>query len=86
MGRHSTDGPDSFEFDWRADHRAAAKRGEHPLLLATMRSGWAVMGDTQFLPGYAVLMSHVDDVIHLTDLTRAQRAEFLVDLGLLGEA
>ena len=86
MGRHSTDGLDSFDTDWRADHRGAAVRGEHPLLLATMRSGWAVMGATQFLPGYAVLMSHVDDAVHLTDLPRGQRAEFLMDLGLLGEA
>jgi diadenosine tetraphosphate (Ap4A) HIT family hydrolase len=86
MGRHSTDGLDSFDTDWRADHRGAAQRGEHPLLLARMRSGWAVMGDTQFLPGYALLLSHVDDAVHLTDLSRAQRAEFLIDLGLLGEA
>jgi diadenosine tetraphosphate (Ap4A) HIT family hydrolase len=86
MGRHSTDGLDSFDADWRADHRGAAKRGEHPLLLANMRSGWAVMGDTQFLPGYSLLLSRVDDAVHLTDLSRAQRTEFLLDMSLLGEA
>jgi diadenosine tetraphosphate (Ap4A) HIT family hydrolase len=86
MGRHSSDGPDSFEIDWRADERGAAQRGEHPLLLASMRSGWAVMGATQFLPGYAVLIARQDDVLHLTDLPREQRADFLADLGLLGEA
>jgi diadenosine tetraphosphate (Ap4A) HIT family hydrolase len=51
-----------------------------------MRSGWAVMGDTQFLPGYALLLSNVDGASHLTDLPRAARAEFLFDMGLLGEA
>lgn len=86
MGRHSTDGLDSFETDWRVDLRGAAQRGEHPLLVATMRSGWAVMGTTQFLPGYALLMSNVDGAVHLTDLPRPQRAEFLTDVGLLGEA
>jgi diadenosine tetraphosphate (Ap4A) HIT family hydrolase len=63
-----------------------AQRGEHPLLIAAMRSGWAIMSDTQFLPGYAFLLSRVDSAVHLSDLPRAQRTEFLVDLGLLGEA
>jgi diadenosine tetraphosphate (Ap4A) HIT family hydrolase len=55
-------------------------------MLAAMQSGWAVMGDTQFLPGYALLLSNVDGANHLTDLNRAQRADFLFDMGLLGEA
>jgi diadenosine tetraphosphate (Ap4A) HIT family hydrolase len=86
MGRHSTDGLDSFDTDWRADHLGAARRSEHPLLIATMRSGWAVMGDTQFLPGYALLLSNVDGAVHLTDLAPTQRAQFLQDMALLGEA
>ena len=28
-------------------------RGENPKLILRMKSGFAVMGDTQFLPGYA---------------------------------
>jgi diadenosine tetraphosphate (Ap4A) HIT family hydrolase len=79
-------GLDSFDTDWRADHVGAARRGEHPLLIATMRSGWAVMGDTQFLPGYVLLLSNVDGALHLTDLPRPARTEFLRDMGLLGEA
>jgi diadenosine tetraphosphate (Ap4A) HIT family hydrolase len=86
MGRHSTGGLDSFDTDWRTDHVGAARRGEHPLLIATMRSGWAVMGDTQFLPGYVLLLSHADGALHLTDLPRPARTEFLRDMGLLGEA
>jgi diadenosine tetraphosphate (Ap4A) HIT family hydrolase len=86
MGRHSTSGLDSLDPDWRSDRLAAARRGEHPLLISRMRSGFAVMGDTQFLPGYCVLLSDVDDADHLTDLPRPARTEFLLDMSLLGEA
>jgi diadenosine tetraphosphate (Ap4A) HIT family hydrolase len=55
-------------------------------VIATMRSGVAVIGDTQFLPGYSLLLSSVAGADHLTDLPRAQRAQFLVDMSLLGEA
>jgi len=87
MGRHSSSpGADDLLVDWRADRLGTARRGENPLLLARMRSGYVVLGDTQHLPGYCVLLSDVDDADHLTDLTRAQRSEFLFDMALLGEA
>lgn len=85
MGRHSTDGLDSFDTDWRLDRLGAARRGENPMVLAKMRSGYAVIGDTQFLPGYCVLLSD-SQANHLTDLPRPARAEFLADMSLLGEA
>lgn len=50
-----------------------------------MRTGWAVMGDTQHLPGY-VLLLYAGKADHLTDLAARQRTEFLADMGLLGEA
>jgi diadenosine tetraphosphate (Ap4A) HIT family hydrolase len=84
VGRHSSDplgGP-----DWRADRVGSARSGENPLVLAKLRSGYAVMGDTQFLPGYCVLLSDVDGADHLSDLPRAARADFLMDMSLLGEA
>jgi diadenosine tetraphosphate (Ap4A) HIT family hydrolase len=83
MGRHSS-GPDGP--DWRLDRVGSARRGENPMVIARMRSGYAVMGDTQFLPGYCVLLSDMDGADHLTDLPRSLRAEFLLDLSLLGEA
>ncbi|MFJ8746282.1 diadenosine tetraphosphate hydrolase [Embleya sp. NPDC127516] len=52
---------------------------------ARMRSGWAVIGDTRHLPGYCVLL-HDGDADHLTDPGRRERAEFMFDLALLGEA
>jgi diadenosine tetraphosphate (Ap4A) HIT family hydrolase len=86
MGRHSSDGSDLFDPDWRSDRLGAARRGENPMVLAQMRSGYAVIGDTQFLPGYCVLLSDVDGTGHLTDLARPARADFLLDMSLLGEA
>jgi len=56
------------------------------MVVGRLRSGWAVMGDTQFLPGYCVLMSDAPGADHLSDLDRPARAEFLADMGLLGEA
>jgi diadenosine tetraphosphate (Ap4A) HIT family hydrolase len=85
MGRHSSPSSDGI-LDWRFDRVGAARRGENPMVLARMRSGWAVMGDTQFLPGYCLLLSDVDGANHLTDLPAPQRDEFLSDMGRLGEA
>jgi hypothetical protein len=43
--------------DWRADRVDAAERGENPTVLRRMRSGFAVIGDSQFLPGYCLLLA-----------------------------
>lgn len=51
-----------------------------------MRSGFAVMGDTQYLPGYSLLLANDGSTNHLSDLDLRGRTEFLVDLALLGEA
>ncbi|MDQ2744224.1 MAG: hypothetical protein M3Z66_18285 [Chloroflexota bacterium] len=71
--------------DWRADRIGAAERGENPTVITRMHSGYAVLGDTQFLPGYCVLLA-VPQVTHLTDLALPDRRDFLVDMSLLGEA
>lgn len=63
-----------------------AHRGENPFVMARMRSGFAVIGDTQFLPGYSLLLTDDPSVDHLTDLDRARRRDFLFDMSLLGEA
>src|SRR5258708_25861322 len=71
--------------DWRKDRIGAAERGENPMVLARMRSGFAVIGDTQFLPGYCLLLAS-PEVDHLTDLTFEQRGIYLQDMTLIGEA
>jgi diadenosine tetraphosphate (Ap4A) HIT family hydrolase len=71
---------------WHIDPVGAALRGENPMVLHRMRAGFAVFGDTQFLPGYALLFTDTPGTDHLTDLPRPRRAEYLADVGLLGEA
>jgi diadenosine tetraphosphate (Ap4A) HIT family hydrolase len=54
--------------------------------MARMRTGFAVIGDTQHLPGYSLLLTDDLEVDHLTDLPRSRRRDFLLDLSLIGEA
>jgi len=72
--------------DWQEDRIGSALRGENPLLMARMRSGFAVIGDTQHLPGYSLLLTDDPSADHLTDLEWERRKAFLFDLSLLGEA
>lgn len=72
--------------DWRSDRIGAARAGTNPTVLARMTRSYAVIGGTQFLPGYCVLLVDDAGVDRLTDLPREQRREFLDDMDLLGEA
>jgi diadenosine tetraphosphate (Ap4A) HIT family hydrolase len=50
-----------------------------------MSSGWAVMGNSQFLRGYSLLLP--DPVVpHLNAMDLAMRDQFLSDMGKLGDA
>jgi diadenosine tetraphosphate (Ap4A) HIT family hydrolase len=72
--------------DWREDRVGSAHRGANPMVMARMRSGFAVIGDTQHLPGYSLLLCDDASVDHLTDLDWPRRRQFLFDLSLIGEA
>ncbi|MFE5214072.1 MULTISPECIES: HIT family protein [unclassified Streptomyces] len=72
--------------DWRMDRIGAAMRGENPTVLRRLESGFAVIGDVQFLPGYSVLLVDEPGVQRLSDLPRAKRLAFLSDMDRLGEA
>ncbi|MFF8401711.1 HIT family protein [Streptomyces sp. NPDC015684] len=72
--------------DWRMDRIGAALRGENPTVLRRLESGFAVIGDVQFLPGYSVLLVDEPHVQRLSDLPRAKRLAFLSDMDRLGEA
>lgn len=72
--------------DWRGDRVGSALRGENPLVMARMRSGFAVIGDTQHLPGYSLLLTDNPSIDHLTDLDWERRTQYLFDLSLIGEA
>ena len=62
-----------------------AHRGENPTVICRMPSGWAVIGDQQFIPGYCLLLA--DPVVpDLNALTGRQRAQFMADMVLIGDA
>ncbi len=72
--------------DWREDRIGSALREANPMVMARMRSGFAVIGDTQHLPGYSLLLCENPAINHLTELDTTGRVEFLLDMTLIGEA
>ncbi len=63
----------------------AARQGTNPTVICRAKSGWVVLGDVQFLPGYALLLP--DPVVaDLNALTMIQRVNFLQDMTILGDA
>ncbi len=71
--------------DWKHDRFAAIDSGQNPMVIARMKSRYAVMGDTQFLLGYCVLLAY-PKVTSLEELDLRARTVFLSDMSLLGEA
>jgi len=70
-----------------AIHRrvAALRAGSDGTLITRLSSGWAVLGEQQFLRGYALLLP--DPVVGtLNELRGPARAAFLTDMALLGDA
>ncbi len=68
-------------------HRRVARlrAGEDPTLVARTASGWAVLGEQQFLRGYCLLLP--DPVVpSLNALHGMARASFLADMAALGDA
>lgn len=72
--------------DWKLDRIGSAKAGTNPTLIAKLPQSYAVIGDTQFLPGYCVLLVDDPSIDRLTDLPKKQRQEFLDSMDTLGEA
>ena len=69
-----------------AIHRrvAALRAGRDDTCIARLASGWAVLGEAQFLRGYSLLVP--DPVVaDLNALHGAERARFLADMALLGD-
>jgi len=54
-------------------------------VISRVRSGWAVLGDQQFLPGYCLILP--DPVVSsLNDLTSEIRRLFLEEMAMIGDA
>jgi len=63
----------------------AARLGNAPSLVSRVPSGWVVLCDMQYLPGYCILLP--DPVVSsLNDLNRSQRADYLCDMAMVGDA
>ena len=63
----------------------SARLGLNPHVICPVLSGWAVLGDHQFFRGYCLLLP--DPVVPgLNDLSRGDRAQFLLDMSLIGDA
>ena len=63
----------------------AARAGTNPTVICQVPSGWIVLGDTQFLRGYSLLLP--DPVVaDLNALDLQQRAIFLRHMTILGDA
>lgn len=68
-----------------ADRVALARLGTSPWVIGKLPSGWAVIGDVQFLPGYCLLLA--DPVVSsLNDLSLQARGQFLQDMARIGDA
>lgn len=64
---------------------AAARAGTNPTVICRMPSGWAVLADVQILPGYTILLA--DPVVPgLNSLDEKQRARYLLDMAVIGDA
>lgn len=62
-----------------------ARDGRNPAVICRMASGWAVLGDAQVTPGYAILLS--DPVVSdLNALSLEDRAVYLRDMSIIGDA
>ena len=56
------------------------------MVIARMETGFAVMGDSQHLPGYCLLLTNDPTANHLSDLAWPERREFLYELAVLSAA
>jgi diadenosine tetraphosphate (Ap4A) HIT family hydrolase len=58
---------------------------ENPYLVAELKTGYAVLADNQYIPGYTIFVSKVC-VPELHDLAPQVRSRFLEEMALVAEA
>ena len=63
----------------------ALRAGANPTVICRVPSGWVVLCDMQYLRGYCILLA--DPIVpSLNDLNQEQRAQYLCDMALVGDA
>ena len=63
----------------------AARMGKNPTVICRVTSGWVVLCDVQFLPGYCLLLA--DPIApDLNALTAEQRRTYLYEMTVIGDA
>lgn len=70
---------------WQQNRIGTALNGIDPMVMAEMPGSFAVFVDTQFLPGYSVLLPK-RVVGSLNDLLVPEQVRFLKDMRILGDA
>jgi diadenosine tetraphosphate (Ap4A) HIT family hydrolase len=65
--------------------RIARFTPDNPYLVAELETGYAVLGDNQFYPGYTIFLAK-RCVPELHDLPRVERSRFLEEMALVAEA
>ena len=70
---------------WKNDRIGSCERGENPTLMVKMKSGFAVISDNQFLPGYCFLLAY-PQISSLNELSIEARQQYLIDMTLIGDA
>lgn len=71
--------------NWKEDRIGACARSENPTMIIKMKSGFAVLADNQFLPGYCIFLRY-PQVDSLSSLTLEERRQYLIDTSLIGDA
>ena len=66
-------------------HRIARFTPDNPYFVAELETGYAVLADNQFYPGYTIFLAK-RCVPELHDLPRAERSRFLEEMALVAEA
>jgi diadenosine tetraphosphate (Ap4A) HIT family hydrolase len=63
----------------------AAREGTDPAVICRVPSGWVFLCEMQYLPGYCVLQAD-PQVESINALARMQRAQYLEDMVIVGDA
>ncbi len=70
---------------WKQNRIESCRNGTNPTFITELKSGYVVIGDTQFLPGYCVLL-YKHNIKTLNELEIEERQQFLLDMTLIGDA